>query len=104
MGKNAAGEITDGIYLCNGDEQIRIFRFTVIEDHTESLVEMIRPVKVEQYQCGILSYICQAVVEGGIIVSIPLGERQCLGQSLVHGFYIGDVGAVNGDLFHQGSP
>jgi hypothetical protein len=74
MGENAAGEITDGIYSCNGDEQMGIFRFTVLKNHAENLVKVICPVKVEQCQGGIFPNICQAVMQGIIIVSVPRRE------------------------------
>ena len=64
MGKNAADGITDGIYSCDGDKQMRIFRFAVLKNHAENLVEVIRPVKVEQCQGGIFPNICQAVMQG----------------------------------------
>jgi hypothetical protein len=60
--------------------------------------------EVEECDFGFLADGGEAIVEGVQIAAVPLGKAQFPGQNVVNFGHGSNRCAVNGDLFHQGSP
>ena len=91
-------------FLLHDDFKMGIFLHCVPEYPTETTAPISGILKVQQRQAGILGNGGEQVVKRVQVMAVPVGESKRFCKRQMHQPGGIQRSAVNGNLFHQGSP